>query len=535
VTLTAAPDANNVFTGWSGGGCSGSGSCVVTMNAAATVTATFMPLRRLDVAKAGAGTGTVTTSPSGIDCGTACASSSADYTDGAIVTMTATPDAANAFVGWSGGGCSGTGSCVVTMDAAKTVTATFSPIRRLDVLKAGTGTGTVTTAPSGIYCATACASSSADFTDGATVTLTAVPDAGNTFTGWSGGGCSGTEPCAMTISAAATVTATFMPLRRLDVAKAGSGTGTVTASPSGISSDINCGTACATDSADYIATTVVALTAAPDADNTFTGWSGGGCSGTGSCVVTMNTATTVTATFMPLRRLDVAKAGSGTGTVTASPSGIGSDINCATACATDSADYIAGAVVTLTAVPDADNIFIGWSGGGCSGTGSCVVTMNAAATATATFMPLRRLDVAKAGTGTGTVTASPLGISSDINCKTACLSDSADYIDGTTVTLTATPDAGYVFAGWFGGGGCSDAELTCVVTLNAAKSVVGMFAVKGDINLDGAVDLADVILVFQVLCRTQPPGIHRAADVNNDDRLGVADVIYLLQKAAGMR
>jgi hypothetical protein len=229
--------------------------------------------------------------------------------------------------------------------------------------------------------------------------------------------------------------------------KAGTGTGTVTGSPLGISSDINCGTACPSDTADYLINTVVTLTAAPDAGYAFTGWSGGGCSGTGSCVVTMDAAKSVTATFMPLQRLDVVKAGTGTGTVTGSPLGISSDINCGNACLSDSADYIVNTAVTLTATSEAGNIFTGWSGGGCSGTGSCVVTMNSAATVTATFMPLRRLDVVKAGTGTGTFTGSPLGISSDINCGAACLSDSADYIVNTAVTLTAAPDAGYTFTG----------------------------------------------------------------------------------------
>jgi hypothetical protein len=159
--------------------------------------------------------------------------------------------------------------------------------------------------------------------------------------------------------------------------------------------------------------------------------------------------------------------------------------------------------------------------------------MDAAKSVSAAFTPLRRLDVSKVGTGRGTVTGSPLGISSDITCGTACASDSADYIDGTTVTLTAAPDAGRVFSGW-SGGGCTGTG-SCVVAMDAAKSVVAMFAMKGDVNLDGAVDLTDVILLFQVMCRAQPPGIHWAADVNNDNRLGLAEVIYILQKTAGMR
>src|SRR5207247_10851050 len=43
VALTATPSASSVFTGWSGGGCTGTGPCTVTMSAAATVTATFAP------------------------------------------------------------------------------------------------------------------------------------------------------------------------------------------------------------------------------------------------------------------------------------------------------------------------------------------------------------------------------------------------------------------------------------------------------------------------------------------------------------
>lgn len=77
----------------------------------------------LTIATAGTGSGTVTSSPTGINCGATC---SASFASGTSVTLTATPATSSTFTGWSGGGCSGTGSCVVTMDAAKTVTATFT-------------------------------------------------------------------------------------------------------------------------------------------------------------------------------------------------------------------------------------------------------------------------------------------------------------------------------------------------------------------------------------------------------------------------
>ena len=89
----------------------GSNGC--TVNAAQTLTVT----------KAGTGTGTVTSSPSGINCGSTCSSA---FAYNASVTLTAAPTSPSTFGGWSGGGCSGTGTCTVTMSAAKTVTATFN-------------------------------------------------------------------------------------------------------------------------------------------------------------------------------------------------------------------------------------------------------------------------------------------------------------------------------------------------------------------------------------------------------------------------
>jgi len=60
----------------------------------------------------GVGTGTITSSPAGISCGSACA---ADFPTGTVVTLTATPSAGGTFAGWSGA-CSGTGPCSLTID-----------------------------------------------------------------------------------------------------------------------------------------------------------------------------------------------------------------------------------------------------------------------------------------------------------------------------------------------------------------------------------------------------------------------------------
>jgi hypothetical protein len=80
---------------------------------------------QLSVGKDGSGGGTVTSDPAGINCGYAC---SAEFDYGTPVTLTAVADTGSTFTGW-GGACSGTGDCVVTMDAAKSVTATFAIYR----------------------------------------------------------------------------------------------------------------------------------------------------------------------------------------------------------------------------------------------------------------------------------------------------------------------------------------------------------------------------------------------------------------------
>ncbi len=76
----------------------------------------------LTVTKAGTGSGTVTSSPAGINCGGTC---TASYVSGTSVTLTAATAAGSTFAGWSGA-CTGTATCTVSMTAARSVTATFN-------------------------------------------------------------------------------------------------------------------------------------------------------------------------------------------------------------------------------------------------------------------------------------------------------------------------------------------------------------------------------------------------------------------------
>jgi Nidogen-like/Divergent InlB B-repeat domain len=161
----------------------------------------------LTVTETGAGTGTVVSSPAGINCPGTCSTS---FVSGAQITLTPTAGANSTFTGWSGGTCEGTSPCTFTITASASVTANFGTGTgnnfALTVNEAGTGTGTVMSAPAGIICPTTC---SANFASGQVVTLTATAADGSTFAGWNGAGCTGTGTCVVTVTAATAATATF--------------------------------------------------------------------------------------------------------------------------------------------------------------------------------------------------------------------------------------------------------------------------------------------------------------------------------------
>jgi hypothetical protein len=125
VTLTATPAHDWTFTGW-GGACSGTGTCTLTMNSSQSVGATFTHnfVYAVLVSVVGNAGGKVTSSPTGIDCGTTCRAS---FAPGAQVTLTASPAKGWGFAGW-GDACNGIGGCTVTLDACTNVSASFSTL-----------------------------------------------------------------------------------------------------------------------------------------------------------------------------------------------------------------------------------------------------------------------------------------------------------------------------------------------------------------------------------------------------------------------
>ena len=303
VTLTATPNSGNTFSGWAGA-CNGTNACVVALSTSSvSVSATFdvsQPVSStLNVAMTGNGHGSVTSNPAGVSCTNGTCSGT--FPQGSSVTLTATPNSGNTFSGWAGA-CNGTNACVVALSTSSaSVSATFDvsqPVSStLRVFVAGNGQGSVTSNPTGVSCTSGLCSGT--FPQGSSVTLTATPNSGNTFSGWAGA-CNGTNnSCVVTLStsspeAVATFDVRPLILSTLSVAMTGNGQGSVTSNPTGVSCTSG---AC---SGTFPQGSSVTLTATPNSGNTFSGW-GRACNGTNnSCVVALSTSSaSVTATFDP--------------------------------------------------------------------------------------------------------------------------------------------------------------------------------------------------------------------------------------------
>lgn len=200
LTATAAPPESIVsfFGGWSGP-CSGAGDCTFVTSGPTTVTANFEHIWTLgvDATSGDPGVNMVSSDPPGIDCLSQYCTSS--FVDGTVVTLTATPDSGWGLLTWSDywSACSGNGTCVVTMDRNRDITASFQEYRTLTFVSIGSwdsgtdagdeatgGSGRITSSPAGIDCYKPAGTSSAllgtcsaDFLTGSDVVFTLTPDA----------------------------------------------------------------------------------------------------------------------------------------------------------------------------------------------------------------------------------------------------------------------------------------------------------------------------------------------------------------------
>ena len=318
-----------------------------------TIAATFS-LKTYTITATADGNGSI--SPSG----------SVIVTHGNDQTFTITPDAGNSIADVLVDGTSVGNSVDYTflnVTADHSIEARFSTT--LTVTKSGTGKGRVTSNPAGIDCQADCTGSSASYDYGTVVKLTATSDLLSDFTGWSGGGCGGTGTCTITMNTSTTITADFT-FR----------THTITASTGGGGSISPSGPVIVNRGSDQT------FTITPDAGNSIADVLVDGTSVGNSGDYTFLNVTadhSIEARFSTT--LTVTKTGTGSARITSDPVGI----SCGRRCTESTADFDYGTVVTLTVTRLESDIFNGWSGGGCAGTGPCTVTMNASMTITASF------------------------------------------------------------------------------------------------------------------------------------------------------
>ena len=322
------------------------------------------------------------------------------------VELRAIPALGWRFTGWSGGLTGSVNPKTLTITGDVTVTATFVPIEyTLDINVVGQGQ--VTKSPQ-----------QATYHYGDTVTLTAVHDPGWAFDHWSGDLGGSQNPRTITIYGNKQVTAHFVQ-RSYTLAVQVVGQGSVQREPS---------------LPAYHYGDKVKMTAKPALGWSFVGWSGALTGSDNPQTLTITGDAQVTATFARIE-YTLTVSVDGQGQVTRNPQG---------------ATYHYGDVVTLTAVPDLGWSFDRWSGGASGSENPKTITITGNVAITARFsQDAYTLDIQIVGQGS---------VSRDPARQT--------YHYGDEVTLAATADHGWSFAGWSGDATGSGSPKTIIITGN---------------------------------------------------------------------
>jgi Divergent InlB B-repeat domain len=215
-----------------------------------------------------------------------------EYESVTKLTLIPVAEEGSEFVGFRNGTgsaekCIGLEPCTITLKANSYIEAVFEPIVPSLVIKyPREEEGEVACRVEG-GAPEACESK---YEWGIEITLVPEAFAGSEFVGFREGRgsaeeCVGLEPCSFVLEADSSIEAPFVPIMHaLTIVRAGSGQGTIACN----------GFLCA---ATYAQGSEVTLKAIPASGSTFAGWSGEGCSGTGSCLVTVEADAAVTATF----------------------------------------------------------------------------------------------------------------------------------------------------------------------------------------------------------------------------------------------
>jgi hypothetical protein len=167
----------------------------------------------IQITKSGDGAGFVSDDKGMLSCTPTQTTCGARYAPNTMVTLTATATVTtdvSRFAMWSGA-CSGTdGTCTLTMTGDKTIGAQFDQAAELTVSFVGPGSGTVMFDLPAASCTAATGTCNRFFDLNSTVTLSATPDSGSTFFGFSSVDCpSMSLTCSETMSGPITVTAEF--------------------------------------------------------------------------------------------------------------------------------------------------------------------------------------------------------------------------------------------------------------------------------------------------------------------------------------
>jgi hypothetical protein len=371
VTLTASPEPGHLFAGWGGDLAGASSPASLVMDGDKAVTAVFEVARNVTV-EATSG-GSIALDPPG-----------GAYASGTVVTVTAMPEPGFLFTSWSGDLSGDQNPASLVVDSDETIGAVFAR-PTLEVIPGPNGTVSLGP-PGGVYDA------------GTVVTLTAVPADGYLFGGWSGDLTGPDNPTTLVMDANWSVAASFTRAYALTLDPA-SGGRLVLDPPGGL----------------YPTGATVRVTATPDPGYLFRGFRGDLSGSENPATVVMDADKTAGADFArPTLSVD---AGAHGGVQLDPPGGV----------------YAAGTVVTLTAEPDADYLFTGWSGDLAGDDNPATIVMDDDRAVTATFQ--RRRTLVTDVKGHGSVALDPPG---------------GEYPDGTVVTVTAVPDGDARFRDWDG-------------------------------------------------------------------------------------
>ena len=490
-TLTAQADPGYEFADWGAGPCNGVMSNICSIGperftVGDAVTASFSP-ETLSLRVSAGSNGSVRVQ---IDGGTPQTDPTASlpFTVASAVTLTAvaTPGSGYEFNSWSGDPCSEVMGdiCSIspgTLTANADVTASFS-LQSFSLSVSAGSNGSVRAEVDGTPYTDPTALRSLSFTVASAVTLTAVatPGSGYEFNSWSGDPCSGVtiNICSIspgTLTADATVVANFSP-RMLFLR--------VSAGPNGsVRVQIDGGTPQTDPTAplSFTVASAVTLTAiATDSGYEFDSWSGAPCSEVTSSICpiipgTLTADATVAATFSP-RTLSLSVSALTGGSVQVQvgvPVESEGVVHPGASSEVSLISELTESTVTLTAVatPGSGYEFGSWSGAPCSGVMSNICSIDAGTLTASSFpsgasveavfvLPTYTLTVGVSTGENGQVNVSVGGV--DAGSAGSETPTPLDLATGSSATLTAQPDADYVFERWVVVGPAS-----CFAGLNA--------------------------------------------------------------------